>query len=311
MAMENGRTAAKPDFKEQYAEFKGDMEKRFREAHKENQAFYQAPQKFIMAPVAGLPSAKDNKRHPFRGENAAILMQAARDKGFSDLRWVAVGQMTNRLDKYGKPDPLYAAKGEEPTVVVHRNLKTHEPEYFVRYFNVEQLASVSKSKIPPLAPSNFRDTATQKMAEYLKENISFKKGDELSMQFFNASKYGYEEAQKMDRSFGEKRVEAIQAVKLDEIADTPEMKLMQEAKKIYGMDPELKAEKYMEMAAVEVLKDGKFTQEEVAKALNRVSPVPTGLDFNNEWNRSYGLRTVKAAMNSLEQQKQHAKATTR
>ena len=312
MAMENGRTATQKDprlFAEQYAEFKADVEKRFREAHKANEAFYQNSPKFIMAPVAAFPSGKDNKRHSFKGENAAILMQAARDKGFTDLRWVAVGQMAKRTDKFGRPDPLFAQKGQKATVVVHRNLKTHEPEYFVRYFNAEQLAPSSRNKIPPLAPSKRRDTVVQKMAEYLKENISFKKGDDLSAQFFEAAQFGREETEKLDKSFAEARVEAIDSVDLGKEADSAEMALMQEAKKIRGMDPD--AKNYMYLATVEVLKDGTFTRDEIAKALNKVSPTPTGLDYKSDWNKGYGEWMVKKAMESLEEQKQHAKAASR
>ena len=65
---------------------------------------------------------------------------------------------------------------------------------------------------------------------------------------------------------------------------------MQEAKRIRANQPD--AKNYMYLATVEVLKEGKFDQKTVAEALNKVSPTPTGLDFD----KNYGQRTVEFAM---------------
>ncbi len=284
MAMENGRTTMQKDarpFEERYAKFKEDVAKRFEEAHQKNEAFYQLKPSFIKCPVAGL-AGKDEKRHPFQKENAAILMQAALDKGIEDTRWISANQL--------KDKGLFIKKGETATVLVARNPKTHEPNRLVSYFNVAQLAESSQKKIPEPGPSRFRDTIAKKMSEYLKEHISFDKGVDLSSQFVKASQYGYEEASKIDRKWADERIAAIDAVSLQEPADTAELKLKQEAKRIRANQPD--AKNYMYLAAVELLKEGKFDQNQVAEALNKVSPTPTGLDFDE----GYGKRTVEFAV---------------
>ncbi len=285
MAMETGRTTMQRDerpFNERYAEFKEKVSKRFEEAHQKNEAFYQLKQEFIKCPVAGLPGS-DKKRHPFQKENAAILMQATIDKGFNDTRWISAKQLND--------NGLYINKGETATVLVARNAKTHEPNRLVSYFNVEQLSPSSIKKIPEASDmTNFRDSVAKKMAEYLNKNISFDK--DLSEQFVAASQYGYDETKKIDRQWADKRIAAIDSVNLQEPADTVEMKLMQEAKRIRSNDPEGKKHNFMALAAAEVLKDGKFNQSQVAEALNKVSPTPTGLDFD----KNYGQRTVDYVM---------------
>ena len=165
MAMENGKTTMQKDdrpFEERYAEFKTSVGKRFKEAHQKNEAFYQLKPDFIKAPVAGL-AGKDGKRHPFQKENAAILMQAALDKGIEDTRWISAKQLND--------NNLFVKKGETATVLVARNAKTHEPNRMVSYFNVAQLAESSQKKVPEAGSSRFRDSIAKKMAEYLKENI--------------------------------------------------------------------------------------------------------------------------------------------
>ncbi len=284
MAMENGRTtmqAEKRPFNERYAELKENVGKRFQEAHEKNEAFYQINPEYIKMPVAGL-AGKDGKRHPFQKENAAILMQSALDKGINDTRWISAKQLND--------NGLYVKKGETATVLVARDAKTHEPNRTVSYFNVAQLAESSQRKVPEAGPSRFRDSIAKKMAEYLKEHISFEKGADLSAQFAAASQYGYNETQKIDRQWADKRVAEIDNVNLQEPADTAEMKLKQEAKRIRISQPD--AKNYMYLATVEVLKEGKFDQKQVADALNKVSPTPTGLDFDE----GYGKRTVDYAM---------------
>lgn len=284
MAMENGKTTMQKDarpFEDRYAEFKENVGKRFAEAHQKQEAFYQLKPEFIKAPVAGL-AGKDGKRHPFQKENAAILMQAALDKGIEDTRWISAKQLNDK--------GLFVKHGEKATVLVARNAKTHEPNRMVSYFNVAQLAESSQKKIPEVGQSRFRDSIAKHMANYLKEHISFDKGDDLSEQFAKASQYGYEETQKVDRQWADNRIAAIDAVSLQEPAETAEMKLMQEAKRIRANQPD--AKNFMYLAAVEVLKDGKFGQQAVAEALNKVSPTPTGLDFD----KNYGQRTVEFAM---------------
>lgn len=284
MAMENGNTMMKRDersFEERYAEFKENVGKRFKEAHQKNEAFYQIKPEFIKMPVAGL-AGKDGKRHPFQKENAAILMQAALDKGIEDTRWISLKQLNE--------NKLFVKKGEKATVLVARDATTHTPNRTVSYFNVAQLAESSQRKVPEAAPSRFRDSIAKKMAEYLKDHISFEKNNDLSKQFTAAAQYGYEETQKIDRQWADKRLTAIDAVSLQEPAETADMKLMQEAKRIRASQPE--AKNFMYLAAVEVLKEGKFDQKAVAEALNKVSPTPTGLDFD----KNYGQRTVDFAM---------------
>ena len=285
MAMENGRTTMQKDerpFEERYAEFQEKISKRFEEAHQKKEAFYQLKPSFIKCPVAGLPG-KDEKRHPFQKENAAILMQAALDMGLNDTRWISVNQL--------KDNGLFVNKGEKGTNLVARNSKTHEPNRFVTYFNVEQLAPSSRSKVPEVSDkTRFRDTVVKKMADYLKEHISFGKGENLSDQFVKAAAYGYEETVKIDRKWADERLAAIDAVSLQEPAETAEMKLMQEAKRIRANEPDTK--NFMMKATVEVLKEGKFDQKQVAEALNKVSPTPTGLDFDE----GYGKRTVEFAV---------------
>jgi len=284
MAMENGITAVQKDerpFKERYAEFKENVDKRFREAHQKNEAFYQIKPEFIKMPVAGL-AGKDGKRHPFQKENAAILMQSALDKGLEDTRWISAKQLSD--------NQLFVKKGEKATVLVARNATTHEPNRMISYFNVSQLAESSQKKVPEAGPSRFRDSIAKKMAEYLKDKISLDKGADLSEQFAAASQYGYEETQKIDRQWSDKRIAAIDAVNLQEPAETADIKLMQEAKRIRANQPE--AKNFMYLATVEVLKEGKFDQKAVAEALNKVSPTPTGLNFD----KNYGQRTVEFAM---------------
>lgn len=284
MAMENGNTTMKRDersFEERYAEFKENVAKRFKEAHQKNEAFYQIKPEFIKMPVAGF-AGKDGKRHPFQKENVAILMQSALDKGIDDTRWISMKQLNE--------NKLFVKKGEKATVLVARDATTHEPNRTVSYFNVAQLAGSSQQKVPEAGPSRFRDSIAKKMAEYLKDHISFEKNVDLSTQFAAAAQYGYEETQKIDRQWADKRLAAIDAVSLQESAETADMKLMQEAKRIRANQPE--AKNFMYLATVEVLKEGKFEQKAVAEALNKVSPTPTGLDFD----KNYGQRTVEFAM---------------
>lgn len=268
-------------FEEQYAEYKEQIKKRFHEAHKQNEAFYQLSPNFIKAPVSGI-AGKDGRRYPFTKENAAILMQAALDKGIDDTRWLSAKQVHD--------NGLYVQKGEKATTIVAHNAKTHEPNRLISYFNVQQLAESSRKKVPLAGPSNFRDAIAQNMALQLKDTISFKKGDDLFTQFADALEHGYSKAKELDRQWAEKRIAAIDAVDLGEPADTVEMKLMQEAKKVRCNNPD--AKNYMYQATVQVLKEGIYDQKEIAEALNKVSPTPTGLDFDKE----YGQRTVEFAL---------------
>ena len=212
-------------------------------------------------------------------------MQSALDNGIDDTRWISAKQIND--------NNLFVKKGEKATLLVGRNKDTQQPNRFISYFNVAQLSESSQRKVPPVAKATrFRDTVVRKMAEYLKESISFDKGADLSVQFANAAQYGYEETNKIDRKWDDDRLAAIDGVSLQAPADTAEMKLMQEAHRIRANDPEGKIKNFMYLAAVEVLKDGKFDQKAVADALNKVSPTPTGLDFD----KNYGERTVEFAM---------------
>ena len=288
MAMENGKTTMQKEqrpFEERYAEFKENVSKRFEEAHKKQEAFYHLKPDFIKMPVAGLPG-KDGKRHPFQKENAAILMQSALDKGIEDSRWISQNQI--------KAQGLFIKKGEKATLLSANDPKTKEPNRLVAYFNVNQLAESSQRKVEAAGESRYRDTVAQKMAEYLKENISFKKGANLSEQFEKAFEFGREQTQALDRSWGEKRMAAIMAVDLRAPAENCDMKLRQEAKRILSNNPDEK--RYMVLAVAEVLKDGKFDQEAVAKSVSKVAPKATGLNYQSDYIQNYGKNVVEAAV---------------
>lgn len=288
MAMENGKSTMQKDarsFEERFAEYKDKISQRFEEAHQKNEAFYQIKPEFIKCPVAGLPS-KDGNRHPFQKENAAILMQSAIDKGIEDSRWISAKQISD--------NGLYIKKGEKATVLVGRNAKTHEPNRLVSYFNAAQLSETSQKKIPEAGLSQYRDTIAKKMAEYLKANISFGKGASLSDQFGKAFEFAQAETQKIDRQWAEKRMAEIQAVDLHAPAENCEMKLRQEAKRVLANNPDEK--RYMVLAAAEVLKDGKYDQEAVSKAVLKVAPKATGLNYQSDYIRNYGNNVVEAAI---------------
>ena len=281
MAMENSNAAWQKDtrpIEERYAEFKEQLEARFREAHEKKEAFYQIDPKYIFAPVAALPNSKGS-RNPFRNENAAILMQATLDKGLDDPRWISANQV--------KEMGAYIQKGEKATLIVRRNPETKEPAGLVSYFNVSQLSKRDQAKIEAASPGKYRDTIAQNFADYLYKNISFDR--DLSEQFTEASAHAYKAAKELDQSWAEKRIAAIDGVNLREKPETLEMRLMQEAKRIRKTDPDVK--NYMYKATVAVLKEGKYKDGDIAKALMKVSPTPTGLDFD----KTYGQRTVEAA----------------
>ena len=282
-------------FDDRYAEIKERVSQWFKEADQLKKAFYQIKPEFLQCPVTGF-SSKDGKCHPFQKENAAILMQAAVTHGYMDSRWISVEQI---LD-----NSLFIKKGEKPVSLVGRN-RYNELVRIVSYFNVEQLALDSQRKIPQIADAyHFRDTVVKKMAEYLKEHISFEKGDDLSEQFATAWQHGYHATKEIARHLSDDRIAAIDKANLREPAANAEMKLMQEAKRIRIANPEKK--NFMYLAAVVVLKDGKFDQKAVAEALNKVSPNAAGLDFD----RNYGQRVVNFAMKNISELKHERMRST-
>ena len=286
MAMENSNAAWQKDtrsIEERYAELKEKVEARFREAHASKQAFYQIDPKFISAPVAAVKNSKGT-RNPFRNENAAILMQSALDNGFADSRWISANQV--------KEMGAYIQKGEKATVIVRRDPQTHEPSGLVSYFNVSQLSLRDQAKIEPASEGKYRDTIARNMADYLYKNISFDR--DLSEQFVEASAAAYKATKELDQSWAEKRIAVIDNVDLREKPENLEMRLMQEAKKIRKTDPDVK--NYMYKATVAVLKEGKYKDADIEKALMKVSPTPTGLNFDKD----YGRRTVEAAKKDRE-----------
>lgn len=288
MAMENSNTAWQKDtrpIEERYAEFKEQMEARFREAHEKKEAFYQIDPKYIFAPVSAIENSKGN-RMPFKNENAAILMQATLDKGFNDPRWISA----NKVKAMG----AFIQKGEKATVTVRRDPETHKPSALVSYFNVSQLSKRDQEKIKPASEGKMRDTIARNMADYLFKNISFDR--DLSEQFLEASAQAYNAAKELDQSWGEKRIVAIDGVNLREKPETLEMRLMQEAKRIRKTDPDVEIKDCMYKATVAVLKEGKYKDSDIEKALMKVSPEPTGLDFD----KNYGHRTVEAAKQDRE-----------
>ena len=216
---------------------------------------------------------------PFKNENAALLMQATLDKAFSDPRWISA----NQVKKMG----AFIRKDQKATVIVRRDPETHEPSALVSYFNVSQLSKRDQEKIAAASEGKMRDTVARNMADYLYNNISMDR--DLSEQFAEASAAAYKAAKELDQSWAEKRIAAIDGVNLREKPETVAMRLMQEAKKIRKTDPDIK--NYMYKATVAVLKEGKYKDVDIEKALMKVSPTPTGLDFD----KNYGHRTVEAA----------------
>ncbi len=286
MAMENSNTAWQKDtrsIEERYAEYKEKVDARFREAHEKKQAFYQIDPQYIFAPVAAVADS-NGKRYPFRDEKAAVLMQATLDKGFNDPRWISARQI--------KAMGAFVQKGETGTVVVQRNSETQEPTALVSYFNVEQLSKRDQEKIKAPSEGRYRDTIARNFADYLYKNISFDR--DLSEQFAEASEHAYEAAKELNQSWAEKRIAAIDGVNLRDKPETLEMRLMQEAKKIRKTDPD--AKNFMYKATVAVLKEGKYKDTDIEKALMKVSPTPTGLNFD----KNYGHRTVEAAKQDRE-----------